>query len=138
MPKTDEQLTKTVPENAPNRRQLIATGSIAVLSAAVAFITMTTVGGLVIALMTILTLVFIVFSPVLVPIGTLLLLGAAAIVTPTSVTVAVVTSLRWLYKYFKGQKPVGSGFVDATNRFLLDTACRLLEYGGIWVGRPGR
>ncbi|KAL2608717.1 hypothetical protein R1flu_027290 [Riccia fluitans] len=93
---TIEHFTDAPQNTGPTLRQRIATAAIFIVSTLLTAVTLTTVGGLVMVLT-------FVFSPVLVPLATVLLLGAVALVTPVSFTVAVVFSLRWLYRYFKGR-----------------------------------
>ncbi|KAL2608729.1 hypothetical protein R1flu_027302 [Riccia fluitans] len=121
-----QQLKKKFRDNAPNRRQLL--GIMMLVTAGVTLMTMggLIMGGLGIAA-AVLTFLFVIFSPVLVPIGLVLFLGVAAFVTPAGFTVAIFSSIRWLYEYFRGQNPVGSGKVDAAKRSVTDTAYHLKE-----------
>ncbi|KAI5083710.1 hypothetical protein GOP47_0003453, partial [Adiantum capillus-veneris] len=85
------------------------------------------VGGGILATITVISLivltpVFIFFSPILVPLGFVLFLCAAGLLTAGGAALATVTAISWVYKYFKGRHPPGAEQVDYAVRQLQETA----------------
>ncbi|KAL2649594.1 hypothetical protein R1flu_017722 [Riccia fluitans] len=121
-----QYMKERIQEKAPTQRQL--TGGLTIVTIVGL---LTAVGGLLIGGLAlgaaVLTPVFIVFSPVLVPVGTVLLLGIAGLLSAAGFTLAGFSSLRWLYQYFKGHHPVGSDNVDDAKNRIVNTASHLKE-----------
>ncbi|MCO5598102.1 hypothetical protein L7F22_052193 [Adiantum nelumboides] len=84
-------------------------------------------GGAILATITVVSLVvltpvFIFFSPILVPLGFVLFLCAAGLLTAGGAALATITAISWVYKYFKGRHPPGAERVDYAMRQLQETA----------------
>ncbi|KAL3696232.1 hypothetical protein R1sor_010308 [Riccia sorocarpa] len=127
-----QHMKETLQEQAPNQRQLI--GAVTIVTV---IVLLTTIGGLVTGGLAIgaavLTPVFIFFSPVLVPLGTVFFVGVAGLLSAAGVTLVGVSTLRWLYHYFMGYHPVGSDKVDAAKNRIVDTASHLKERASDYV-----
>lgn len=94
-----------------------------------------TVIGLIVA-----TPVLVLFSPILVPAGFILLMAASGFVFSGSCGVAAVAALTWIYNYVTGEHPEGSGKLDYAGSVIADKARdmkeRAKEYGSYALGRP--
>ncbi|KAL2643024.1 hypothetical protein R1flu_010611 [Riccia fluitans] len=127
-----QHVKERLQEHAPNQRQLI--GAVTIVTIVVL---LTTVGGLLMGGLAlgavVLTPFFIFFSPVLVPVGTVLFLGIAGLLSAAGFTLVGFSTLRWLYHYFKGHHPVGSDKVDAAKNRIVDTASQLKERASVYV-----
>ncbi|KAL3696253.1 hypothetical protein R1sor_010329 [Riccia sorocarpa] len=127
-----QHMKERLQEQAPNQRQLIGAVTIVTI-----IVLLTTIGGLLTGGLAIgaavLTPVLIFFSPVLVPLATVLFMGVAGLLSATGFTLAGFSSLRWLYHYFKGHHPVGSDKVDAAKNRIVDTASHLKERASVYV-----
>ncbi|KAL2632409.1 hypothetical protein R1flu_017095 [Riccia fluitans] len=127
-----QHMKERIQEQAPNQRQLI--GAVTIMTI---IVLLTTVGGLLMGGLAlgaaVLTPVFLFFSPVLVPVGTVLFIGIAGLLSAAGFTLAGFSSVRWLYQYFKGRHPVGSDKVDAAKNCIVDTASQLKERASVYV-----
>ncbi|KAL3677051.1 hypothetical protein R1sor_026999 [Riccia sorocarpa] len=122
---TTRQVKKTIRQNVPTQEQIIA-----LVSGVTIGVFLVTVGSFIMAALgvaaAVLSLLFLVFSPVLIPLGVVLFFVTAAVMSTVGFTMAVVSSSRWFYQYSQGHHPVGSENFDNVKRILVD---RALHFG---------
>ncbi|GLT76522.1 hypothetical protein SLA2020_481750 [Shorea laevis] len=73
-------------------------------------------------------------SPIWVPIGTVIFISAAGFLSICGFGVVVATTLSWMYRYFKGLNPPGSGRVDYARSRIYDTASHVKDYAREYGG----
>ncbi|CAN1180317.1 unnamed protein product [Linum perenne] len=106
---------------------LLITGSILLL------LTGATVTVFVLSLI-FLTPILIVFSPIWVPVATLLFVLVAGFLTFAGFVVAMVGGLSWGYRYYRGMNPVGSDRFDYARERIYDTAGVVKDYAREYGG----
>ncbi|EFJ36766.1 hypothetical protein SELMODRAFT_403436 [Selaginella moellendorffii] len=113
-------------EHSPNARQVL--GLVALLLGTVAVLTVGgfMLGGLALAVVIGIP-VFLFFSPVLVPLGIVLFLAVSGIVITGAAILAFLSSVSWIYNYFKGRHPVGSDKIEAARQRLLGSVHQATE-----------
>eukprot|EP01018_Ginkgo_biloba_P001501 Gb_17810 [translate_table: standard] len=127
-----QQEAQKIEENAPTSRQILkVVGAVGVggMLLLLAGLTLTaTVVTLACA-----TPVLIFFSPVLVPVGTVLFLTTAGFVSAGGFGVAALSALSWIYNYVRGKHPTGADQVDYARQRIAkkarDVKERAEEYG---------
>ncbi|EFJ27358.1 hypothetical protein SELMODRAFT_95560 [Selaginella moellendorffii] len=85
-----------------------------------------TIGGVGITLL-LATPVFLLLSPVLVPLGIMVALGIGGFLLASTVFVGFCSFVSWIYNYVRGQKPVGADKIDAAKHRIADTASHVTE-----------
>lgn len=122
-----EPQLRRIQENSPSRQQVLG-----VLTWLVAGLAVLTVGGVTLTgaaiFLALATLVFIFFSPILVPIGGFLLLSTTGVVVTVGLALAAVSAAVWIYKYLKGEEPVYYDRVDAARNRIAGTAAEVKEW----------
>ncbi|XP_054804661.1 oleosin G [Prosopis cineraria] len=125
-------------EHAPNSIQLIGLLTLLITGTVLLLLTGLTVAGAVLGLMFFAPLI-IVSSPIWVPVGTVLFIVAAGFLSMCGFGVVVVAVLSWMYRYFRGLNPPGSGRIDYARTRIFDTASHVKdcarEYGGYLQGK---
>jgi uncharacterized membrane protein len=91
-----------------------------------------TVGGLTLTggaiFLAIATPILLLLSPILVPVGGVLFGVTATFLTVVGTTLAFISTIVWLYKYFKGEEPVYYDRVDAARSRIAHTANDVKEW----------
>jgi uncharacterized membrane protein len=100
---------------------VIAGGSLLILSALL-------MAGTVIGL-TIITPLFVIFSPVLVPAVITVALLTLGFLASGGFGVAAITVLAWIYKYVTGNHPPGADQLDTARHRLMNKAREIKDYG---------
>ncbi len=117
-------------EFAPSSTQVLGAAALATLGAVFLFI----IGLLVLVLAPL----FILLSPVLIPVGALLFVTFLGLFSAGLLVAAVVFGVLWFYKYLNGRRPPGSDQVDYARLRIVDTANHVKdyakEYGGYLQG----
>ncbi|KAL3695681.1 hypothetical protein R1sor_009757 [Riccia sorocarpa] len=70
----------------------------------------------------------ILFSPVLIPLGIVLVVGTAGTVSVLGFCIAVVSAISWLYNYYEGRDPPGADRIDAARERIICTAREFKEW----------
>eukprot|EP01018_Ginkgo_biloba_P009394 Gb_33169 [translate_table: standard] len=126
-------LMHKIHQKAPSCYQILGLITLLTVGGVLLFMTGLTLTGTVIALV-VSTPVFVFFSPILVPVGTVLVLAVAGFLTAGGFGVAALSALSWIYNYVKGRHPPGSDQLDYALRCIADTAThmgqRAREYSG--------
>ena len=85
--------------------------------------------------LTLLAPVFLFFSPILVPMGIVLFLCAAGIVTAGGTGLAALLSALWFYRYYQGKHPRGSDKLEHVFERVHEIAEQLEHKGKDVVGQ---
>ncbi|XP_002975381.2 oleosin 1 [Selaginella moellendorffii] len=113
-------------ERAPNSRQLL--GIVLLLTAALIVLVL---GGITLAgaglSLALATPLFILFSPILVPLAGIVAVGTGGFVSLSAAFVTACSAVAWLYNYVKGRHPVGADKIDAVKHKIADTASHVSE-----------
>ncbi|KAK4270117.1 hypothetical protein QN277_023196 [Acacia crassicarpa] len=117
--------TSTANDSGAQQAAKVATavtagGSLMILSALV-------LAGTVIGL-TIVTPLFVIFSPVLVPALIAIMLLGIGFTASSGFGVAAVTAIAWIYRYVTGQHPVGSDQLQTARNKLANKARDIKDY----------
>lgn len=120
-------------ERAPNSTQLVGILTFIISGSILLLLTGLTVTATVLGLILFMPLILI-SSPIWVPIGTVLFLVTAGLLTMCGFGVAVAAVLSWTYRYFKGMNPPGSGRVDYARSRIYDTASHVKDYAREYGG----
>ncbi|KAK3024131.1 hypothetical protein RJ639_044386 [Escallonia herrerae] len=125
-------------EHAPNSAQLIGFLALLISGAILLLLTGLTITTAVMGLIFFAPLL-IISSPIWVPIGTVLFIAVAGVLSVCGFGVAAVVGLSWVYRYFRGLHPVGSDQFDYARSRIVDTASHVKdyarEYGGYLHGK---
>uniref|UniRef100_A0A0D6R461 Oleosin n=1 Tax=Araucaria cunninghamii TaxID=56994 RepID=A0A0D6R461_ARACU len=125
-------------EHTPNSTQVLGFLTLFISGAILLVLTGLTVAGTVVGLV-VLTPVLIFFSPILIPVGTVLFVAAAGLFSVGGFGLAVFSLVSWLYNYVKGRHPPGSDQIDYARMRIADTASHMKdyarEYGGYLQGK---
>ncbi|CAN0891417.1 unnamed protein product [Linum grandiflorum] len=78
--------------------------------------------------------ILLVFSPIWVPVATLLFVLVTGFLTFAGFVVAMVGGLSWGYRYYRGMNPVGSDRFDYARERISDTAGAVKEYAREYGG----
>ncbi|KAG9138075.1 hypothetical protein Leryth_001314 [Lithospermum erythrorhizon] len=73
-------------------------------------------------------------SPIWLPIGTILFVVVAGLLSVCGFGVTSAAVLSWLYRYFRGLHPVGSDRVDYARSRIADTATHVKDYAREYGG----
>ncbi|GKU95051.1 hypothetical protein SLEP1_g8459 [Rubroshorea leprosula] len=73
-------------------------------------------------------------SPIWVSMGTVIFISAAGFLSICGFGVVVAATLSWMYRYFKGLNPPGSGRVDYARSRIYDTASHVKDYAREYGG----
>ncbi|XP_043721209.1 oleosin 1-like [Telopea speciosissima] len=127
-----KSLTQKSWESAPSSRQTVKFLTAVTIGTTLSFLSGLTLTGTVIFLV-IATPVLVLFSPILVPAGIVILLAATGFLLAGGFGAAALSALIWIYDYVTGKNPPGSDQLDYA-RFKLagkarDVKDRAKEYG---------
>ncbi|CBI15408.3 unnamed protein product, partial [Vitis vinifera] len=122
-------------DHAPNSTQFIGFLALIVSGCILLFLTGLTITATVIGLIFFTPLILL-SSPIWVPAGTVLFLAAAGFLSMCGFGLAVLAGLSWIYKYFRGWNPPGSGRFDYARSRIADTASHVKDYAREYGGNP--
>lgn len=120
-------------DHAPNSTQFIGFLALIVSGCILLFLTGLTITATVIGLIFFTPLILL-SSPIWVPAGTVLFLAAAGFLSMCGFGLAVLAGLSWIYKYFRGWNPPGSGRFDYARSRIADTASHVKDYAREYGG----
>ena len=81
-----------------------------------------------------LTPVLIFFSPILIPVATVLFVAVAGFLSAGGFGLAVLSAISWLYNYIKGRRPPGADRIDYARMRIADTANHVKDYAREYSG----
>ncbi|KAK1268414.1 Oleosin 20.3 kDa [Acorus gramineus] len=139
LPQQQPTLLRRVHDHVPNSAQvigfltlLISGGILLVLTGLT--VTLSTMGLIVFAPLIILS------SPIWVPPAAALFVAVAGLLMVSGFGLAGLAGATWVYRYYKGRRPVGSERVDYARGRIADTAGHVKdyarEYGGYLQSKP--
>ncbi|KAJ4826845.1 hypothetical protein Tsubulata_046394 [Turnera subulata] len=126
-------LLRKLHANAPNSSQLVGFLTLVISGAVLLLLSGLTVTVVVLGLI-FFTPLIILFSPIWVPVGTVLFLSAAGFLAFCGSVVAMVAGSSWMYRYFRGLNPPGSDQFDYARSRIYDTATHVKDYAREYGG----
>ncbi|OWM65163.1 oleosin 1 [Punica granatum] len=120
-------------EHASSPTQLIGFLALIVSGGILLLLTGLTATGLVMSLI-FFTPLLIISSPIWFPVCTVIFIGITWTLSMCGFGVAVLAGVSWLYRYFKGFNPPGSGQVDYARNRIYDTASHMKDYAREYGG----
>ncbi|KAL0426341.1 UNVERIFIED_CONTAM: Oleosin [Sesamum latifolium] len=120
-------------EHAPNSTQLVGLATLVISGGILLLLTGLTLTATVLGLIFFAPLILI-SSPIWVPVGTLIFITIAGSLSFLGFGVAVVASVSWLYRYFRGFHPPGADRVDYARTRIADTAGQVKDYAREYGG----
>lgn len=120
-------ILRWIHEHAPNSTQLMGFLTLLISSAILLILTGLTVTAAVTGLVFFAPIILI-SSPVWVPAAAVLFIGVTGFLSACGVGVAVLSGATWMYRYFSGRQPVGSGRVDYARSRMAHTAREVKDY----------
>ena len=120
-------------DHAPNSTQLVGFLTLIVSGCILLFLTGLTITATVVGLIFFTPLILI-SSPIWVPAGTIFFFSVAGFLSLCGFGMAVLAGLSWIYKYFRGWNPPGSGRFDYARSRIADTASHMKDYAREYGG----
>ncbi|GAA0150731.1 hypothetical protein LIER_37170 [Lithospermum erythrorhizon] len=120
-------------EHAPNSTQLLGLLTLVISGVILLLLTGLTLTAAVLGLI-VLAPVVLISSPIWLPIGTILFVVVAGLLSVCGFGVTSAAVLSWLYRYFRGLHPVGSDRVDYARSRIADTATHVKDYAREYGG----
>ncbi|XP_022135191.1 oleosin 16 kDa [Momordica charantia] len=117
---------RRIQEHAPHSPQLLGFLTLFISAAVLVFLTGLTITAAAVALILI-TPFILLTSPIWVPVGFLLFVATAVVLSLGGLALAAAAGLSWGFRYFKGMQPPGSERLEYARSRIYDTA---REYGG--------
>ncbi|XP_002971390.2 oleosin 16 kDa [Selaginella moellendorffii] len=119
-------MMQKIQERSPNSKQVL--GLLTIITGVVVALVIggVTLGGTVLTLL-LASPVFLLLSPVLVPIGIVIALATGGFLSASAVFVGFCSVVSWLYNYARGRHPVGADQIDAAKHRIADTASHVTE-----------
>ncbi|XP_019189655.1 PREDICTED: oleosin 1-like [Ipomoea nil] len=114
---------------APNSSQLFGFFTLVVSGGILLFLTGLTLTATILGLIFFTPLILI-SSPLWIPIGTVLFIAIAGLLSVCTFGIAVILTLSWLYRYYRGFHPPGSDRFDYARSRIVDTANHVKDYAG--------
>jgi len=122
-----------IQDHTPNPTQILGFITLFVSGAILLLLTGLTLTGTVIGLV-VLTPVLIFFSPILIPVATVLFVAVAGFLSAGGFGLAALSAISWLYNYIKGRHPPGADQVDYARMRIADTASSVKDYAREYGG----
>ncbi|GAV73033.1 Oleosin domain-containing protein [Cephalotus follicularis] len=119
--------------HAPNSSQLAGFLTLLVSASILLLLTGLTVTTTILGLI-FFTPLIIFSSPIWIPVGTVLFIAIAGLLSVCGFGVTVAAGLSWMYRYFKGLNPPGSDRVDYARSRIYDTASHVKDYAREYGG----
>lgn len=135
-PVWSEMAHQDQPQKTQLSYQLIKTSTAATIGGSCMVLSGLTLAGTVIALV-VATPLLVIFSPVLVPAAITVFLAASGLVASGGFGVSAVSVFLWLYKYVRGQHPVGADRLDRARDKLTGKAMEVKERAAEQIGTRG-
>ncbi|GLT44144.1 hypothetical protein SLA2020_180590 [Shorea laevis] len=126
-------LLRKLHAHSPNPTQLIGFFTLFVSGCILLLLTGVTITATILGLIIFAPLILI-SSPIWVPIGIVLFICTAAFLSMCGFGVVVAAVLSWMYRYFRGLNPPGSGQVDYARSRIYNTASHVKDYAREYGG----
>jgi len=122
-----------IQDHTPNSTQILGFITLFVSGSILLILTGLTLTGTVIGLV-VLTPVLIFFSPILVPVATVLFVAVGGFLSAGGFGLAALSAISWLYNYMKGRHPPGADQIDYARMRIADTASHVKDYAREYSG----
>jgi len=129
-------LMQKIQENAPSAQQVMKMMAAITVGGALLLLAGITLTGTVVTLV-VATPVLIFFSPVLVPVGTVLLLTTMGFLSAGGFGIAALSSLSWIVNYIRGKHPPGADKVDYARQRIASKAKDVKDRAGGYMQKKG-
>lgn len=129
-------LLQKVQENSPSAQQVMKIMAAITVGGALLLLAGITLTGTVVTLV-IATPVLIFFSPILVPIGIVLLLTTVGFLSAGGFGIAALSSLSWIINYMRGKHPPGADKVDYARQRISSKAKDVKDRAGGYIQNKG-
>ncbi|KAK7343969.1 hypothetical protein VNO77_13125 [Canavalia gladiata] len=124
----------------PNEQQNRSTQIVKAATAVTAGGSLLIMAGLILSAtiiaLTIVTPLFVIFSPVLVPAVITVVLLSMGFLASGGFGVAAITVLAWIYQYITGKHPPGADQLDTARHKLFNKAREIKDYGQQQISGP--
>ena len=120
-------------EHTPNSTQILGFITLFISGSVLLLLTGLTLTGTVVGLV-LLTPVLIFFSPILIPVATVLFVAVAGFLSAGGFGLAALSAISWLYNYIKGRRPPGADRIDYARMRIADTANHVKDYAREYSG----
>ena len=120
-------------EHTPNSAQFLGFITLFVFGSVFLLLMGPTLIGTILGLV-LLTLFLIFFSPILIPVATVLFVAVAGFFSAGGFGLAALSAISWLYNYIKGRRPPGADRIDYARMRIADTANHVKDYAREYSG----